>query len=93
MKQINVKDYIYSTTQHLGGIRKLYKFPNGYGASVIYGGIVNMFRPADSIEIAVLKFHNDGTYEITYDTPLTDDVIVINGEDECKKVLEQIAKL
>jgi hypothetical protein len=88
MKAINVKDYIYSTTQHLGGIRELYKFPNGYGASVIYGGIVNMFRPADSIEIAVLKFNDDGTYDITYDTPLTDDVLIVKGLYECKRVLE-----
>jgi hypothetical protein len=91
---MNVKDYIYSTTKHLGGVRELYKFPNGYGASVVIGGFVNMFREEGAIEIAVLRFNkNDGTYDIDYTTPLTNDVIVVYSDDDCESVLEKIANL
>ena len=52
------------------GEQKVYKFPNGYGASVIchsgsYGG------PKGFWELAVLG--QDG--DIDYDTPITNDVI------------------
>ena len=50
--------------------QKIYKFPNGYGASVVcnfgtYGAKDGLF------EVAVL----DSNGEITYDTPVASDVI------------------
>jgi hypothetical protein len=53
-----------------GGIQRIYKFENGYGASAVcspwsYGG------PQGLWEVAVLG----GDGEITYSTPLTGDVI------------------
>jgi hypothetical protein len=59
-----------------GGVQRIYRFPNGYGASVIktslsYGGKSNLW------ELAVVKFVNpvmDG-FVLDYDTPITSDVI------------------
>jgi len=61
-------------SRELGRVK--YRFPNNYGASVIqnemsYGGKGGLY------EIAVLKFNSDDDedWSITYDTPVTDDVI------------------
>lgn len=62
------------------GRQKLYRFDNGYGASVVqyshlgahsYGGDEGLW------ELAVAKFHGpcDNDWEITYDTAITDDVL------------------
>ena len=53
----------------MDGYRRVYKFDNGYGASVVsnrmsYGGERGLF------EIAVL----DSNGKIVYDTPVTNDV-------------------
>lgn len=62
-----------------------YAFPNGYGASVIndgYGGDSGRF------ELAVLKDDR-----LTYETPITDDVLGWLTEDDVEKALDQIAAL
>jgi len=70
-----------------GGDHWRFEFPNGYGASVIrhaysYGG------PAGLWEIGVTV---DGL--LTYDTPITDDVIGRLDEDEVAETLDAIAAL
>ncbi len=62
----------------------LFEFSNGYGASVIggpfcYGDGVNTF------ELAVLKDE-----KIVYDTPLTDDVLAWQSEEEIERALKEI---
>jgi hypothetical protein len=47
----------------------LFRFDNGYGASVI------RHRGSYGVELAVIKFCEDGDYKIVYDTPVTSDVI------------------
>lgn len=69
----------------LDGYRKVYKFGNNYGASVVcndftYGGKNGLF------EVAVLDLAGD----IVYDTPVTDDVIGYLDFDGVAKVLQQI---
>jgi hypothetical protein len=71
----------------LGGIQAVIDFDNGYGASVIctsfsYGGTLGLY------ELAVL---HDG--EITYDTPITGDVMGYLTEDEVTELLKQIQEL
>lgn len=72
-----------------GGEQYVYKFPNGYGASVIrshmsYGGSAGLF------ELAVLGA--DG--HLTYDTPVTDDVLGhLSAPEELDSVLDQIEGL
>lgn len=49
-----------------GGTQRRYKFPNGYGASIVTG----VYTGGADYELAVLG--PDG--RLTYDTPVTDDV-------------------
>ena len=71
----------------LGGITARIEFDNGYGASVAqtpfsYGGNQDLY------ELAVLKYGL-----ITYDTPITDDVIGYLTQQEVTDLMEQIQKL
>ena len=66
----------------------IYKFPNGYGASVIKFNYVYF-----GIEIAVLRFDEDGNCDIDYSTPITNDVIGGLNEEERDNVLQQICDL
>lgn len=70
-----------------GGIHWEFEFNNGYGASVITGGIAycNKFQP---YELAVLK-HG----ELCYDTPITDDVIRYLTSNEVYDLLDRIEQL
>ena len=78
---------------HLNGVQKIYKFENGYGASVVchdgsYGGPYDEFE--DNLwEIAVL----DSEGAITYHTPVTQDVIGRASDDEVTRVLKEISEL
>lgn len=75
---VSIKEESYS-----GGPHVTVTFINGYGASIIN----NMY--SHGVELAVL----DGVGELTYDTPVTSDVIGHLCPDELLLVLEQIAKL
>ena len=66
------------------GVKCRMMFENGYGVSVVshthsYGGKAGLF------EIAVLD--KDG---ITYDTPVTDDVIGYLKPEEVTEIMEQV---
>lgn len=70
------------------GEQHRYRFPNGFGASVVrgpytYGG------PEGFWELAVL----DADGSLTYDTPVTSDVIGWLTEEAASAVLAQIAAL
>ena len=70
------------------GQQCIVQFPNGYGASVVqgpytYGGKDGLY------EIAV--FGKNG--EITYSTPITDDVLGYLSEEEVEKTLTDIKNL
>lgn len=73
------------------GYQKVYRFANGYGASVVcgphtYGGSVGLF------ELAVLKFEGKG-WTLTYDTPITNDVEGHLTQGAVDDLLDQIAAL
>jgi hypothetical protein len=72
----------------LGGVQARIQFENGYGASVVctpytYGGDKGLY------ELAVLD--SDGN--LTYDTPVTNDVEGYLSEDDVTNLLEQIQQL
>lgn len=81
------KDIEFEEVDHLQGVCGRLHFENGYGVSVVkhkysYGG------PQGLYELAVL--HND---EITYDTPITDDVIGYLRVDEVTDIMHRVQKL
>lgn len=76
-----------TVTDKSGGKQWVWKFANGYGASVIqnqysYGGSAGQF------ELAVL--HNG---DLTYDTPITDDVIGHLDWSEVEELVDRIEAL
>jgi hypothetical protein len=93
-KLIELCDLHYKTFEdidfqpHWGGIIGKIMFENGYGASVIrtthsYGGHIGLY------ELAVLD--NDG--KLTYDTPITGDVLGFLSPKEVTNYLIQIQDL
>jgi hypothetical protein len=74
-----------------GDAQVIFKFPNGYGASLIqntysYGGNRGLF------EIAVLRFDGDA-YELCYTTDITHDVLGYLTEEEVIFNLYKILEL
>ena len=70
------------------GTQRKYKFPNGFGASVVmgpysYGGTSGLW------ELAVLDANGD----LTYDTPVTEGVLGYLSESEVDIALDQIEAL
>ena len=86
------KDLDFTPTENpLGGLRARVFFPNGYGASVVrhmysYGGNEGFW------ELAVLEGDNTKS-KLTYDTPITDDVIGYLTEEKVTELLQQIEAL
>jgi len=73
---------------HIGGVQARITFDNGYGASVVktpysYGGDKGLY------ELAVLG--PDG--HLTYDTPVTNDVIGYLRDIDVTDVMEKIQQL
>jgi hypothetical protein len=73
---------------HIGGVQARIQFDNGYGASVVktpysYGGDRGLY------ELAVLG--TDG--HLTYDTPITGDVIGYLRDIDVTDVMEKIQQL
>ena len=76
----------------LGGSQWIYRFANGYGASVVqgpysYGG------PQGLYELAVIEFMVGDEWGLTYATPVTDDVLGRLTLDEVAATLVTIAAL
>jgi len=72
----------------MGGVMSRIQFENGYGVSVVctphtYGGDRGLY------EIAVL----DSEGRLTYDTPVTDDVIGYLRPEDVTDVMEKIQQL
>ena len=66
-------------------------FPNGYGISVITGKYAYS-DDENPYECAVL-IGNSEKWNLTYDTPITDDVIGYCNEEKVTEIMEQIQKL
>ncbi len=72
----------------MSGVRSRMMFENGYGVSVVshtysYGGKDGLF------EVAVLD--KDG--DLTYNTPVTNDVVGYLNPDEVTEIMEEVQKL
>lgn len=70
----------------------LFRFNNGYGASVIkHPGSYGYFE--DLFELAVLKFRNKTDWSLCCDTEITNDVIGYLTNKEVLDLLERIKNL
>ena len=74
-----------------GGIQYLAFFPNLYGVSIVqndhsYGGKNGLW------ELAVLEGDED-EWELTYDTPITDNVIGHLNENEVNEIVDKVIAL
>ena len=99
LKYDGFEEYLFEAnyaryTKFLGEEELLYifKFENGYGASVIknigsYGSIEDLF------ELAVIKFSDDYSWELCYDTEIMYDVIGLLNNDDVLELLERIKNL
>ena len=86
MKTFN--DLEFKPHVNMNGIMSRIEFENGYGASVVrgeytYGGDQGLY------ELAVLDSNGD----LTYDTPITNDVLGHLSEDDVTEVLKEIQLL
>ena len=80
-------DLTFVPSTYADGVHAIVTFDNGYGASIVktdrsYGGKEGLY------ELAVLF---DGL--ISYDTPITNDVIGFLTEDEVTELLQKIEAL
>lgn len=75
----------------LGGYQVLFRFPNGYGASVVR--CAGSHGSQDGLwELAVIRHDADG-WQLTYDTDITADVIGYLDPKKVDAILEQIIAL
>lgn len=82
---------IFRKVREMGGIHYVFRFPNNYGASVIkfkgsYGYINNLW------ELAVIYFDGD-EYELSYSTPITNNVLCNLTDEAVVDALEKISQL
>lgn len=87
---------VYSERSLHDGVQRLYRFENGYGASLVrhsgsYGGSKGLW------EIAVIKWTDQYEFgfpwDLCYSTPITKDVIGYLKEDQVNTILSFIKKL
>ncbi len=109
MEKNNIKPTIerpHPITKEGGtGTQRIYKFKNGYGASVVrfkLNPILTSMRYGsytdndDEWELAVVHFNDltsDDDFELVYDTPITSDVIGHLKEKEVQTTLHKIQRL
>jgi len=88
MKKFEDLEFDKLTDPFMSGVRSRMMFENGFGVSVVshtysYGGKDGLF------EVAVLD--EDG--DLTYNTPVTNDVIGYLNPDEVTDIMEQVQNL
>lgn len=83
-KSSKYADYIKEHPSHALSEQTFYKFPNGYGASVVHGEFTY------GLEAAVIRWHDDD-WVIDSSTPITNDVV--GYIDDLDAVLEDIYNL
>lgn len=65
-------------------IQVIYKFPNGYGASIV------MIHNTDSYELAMIKYQDDNKFTVVYTDIVGYDVVNLLTIDEIADILFKI---
>ena len=76
----------------------IYFFENGYGISIINiknhnGTFLSYTKSEEEYEIAVLQKRENSSSSITYETPITNDVIGYLRIKDVYKIMKKIEKL
>ena len=82
------------TDNHMDGIQYVFRFENDYGASVIKNN--GSYGHNDDLwELAVLKFYgpDECQWDLNYETPITDDVIGWQTDEQIRDLLKRIKEL
>lgn len=75
-----------------GGEQIVHRFENGLGASVIRHGF--SYGASQGLwELAVITFTGEDTYELNYETPITNDVIGYLDDEDVQELLDRIEAL
>lgn len=86
------ESYLVEKSKRLDGIQYIFKFDNGYGASVIkFVGSYGYYN--DLWELAVTEYDETGEWNLTYDTPIADNVIGHLTDGEVRELLKNISEL
>lgn len=80
-------EIIKAGTNGIGNTQVVVRFPNGYGASIIEG------TGSYGIELGVITFSADGHWDLTYETPVTDDVLGWLDKETLAQHLREIEAL
>lgn len=88
---MNFTDLNFEPHKFHDGVQAVHVFPNGYGVSVVRFPGSYGFQD-DLYEIAIIKGTNE-SYEICYDTPITDDVLGHQDEQDINNILEEVQAL
>jgi hypothetical protein len=83
---------IATKTIHDDGRQLIYRYDNGYGASVVQHQFSYGWREG-LWELAVIKFDGAGDWELCYSTPITSDVVGWLTDSEVDSLLGQIEAL
>ena len=88
-----MEKYLVLEREVLGGIQKVYRFENNYGASVIkFPGSYGYEQ--GEWELAVISFpSDDGKFHVDYETPITDDVLGYLSWREVEEHIKEIMSL
>lgn len=78
----------------LGGEQHIFRFPNGYGASIVRGYGTYGYEQG-LYELAVIRFVGDDPddFGLCYSTPITDDVLGYLSIEDVAVLLLRVAKL
>ena len=91
LKEFMVIDQVNPGGSARFGHQWVFRFPNGYGASLVSGG----FGVYGEYEMAVLKYNGkkDTDFSLIYSTPITDDVLGYLTLKDVEKYLGEISNL
>ncbi|MGM9946736.1 hypothetical protein [Floccifex sp.] len=89
LKYDKFKNYLFSCNEKENSMHYVFKFDNGYGASVIKN-LCSYGNEYDLYELAVIRFTSDDLWELCYQTGITSDVIGYLNNDEILSLLEGI---
>lgn len=91
----DIMKHLQYTDNGFMGIHFVFKFENGYGASIIPHYMTPYDNDPDELanwELAVIKFNGED-WELNYNTPITDDVEICYNDKEVETLLRRIKEL